>query len=246
MKRYGMSVIIAENAREASLVVLEQLLNQLAENKRSSLALPTGETPKLLYSILARPPKKKRADFSSAIFFQLDEFVGIKKEDKRSFNLYLEKRLFSKQNFLRKNIHMFNCASKNPEKDCTDYEKVISKTGIDFCLLGLGENGHIAFNEPGSKMNSKTRVISLAESTVNSKPKMFSNPVPEKAFTIGVATIMRSKKIVVFATGKKKARAVAFAIKSKTISDAKKCPLASLNYHKNTVLIVDKKAAALL
>lgn len=246
MKRYGMSVIIAENVREASMVVLEQILNQLAENKKSSFALPTGETPELLYSILSRPPKKKRADFSSASFFQLDEFIGIKKGDKRSFNLYLEKRIFSKQNFLRKNIHTFNCASKNPEKDCADYEKAISKTGIDFCLLGLGENGHIAFNEPGSMMNSKTRVISLAESTMKIKSKMLSSSVPEKAFTIGIATIMKSKKIIVFATGKKKARAVAFAIKSKNISDSKKCPLASLNYHKNTVLIVDKKAAALL
>ena len=246
MKRTGIGVIVAPNEMDVSEIVLEQLINQLSGNKKSSFALPTGETPKLLYSMLARLPKKKKPDFSSSHFFQLDEFVGLKKNDRRSFTRYLEKMLFSKQNFKRKNIYTFNTSSKNPEKDCAEYESAVSKTGIDLCLLGLVENGHIAFNEPGSSFSSKTRIISLAKSTLNAKTKMLSSSVPETAFTIGISTIMKSKKIIVIATGRKKAKAISFALKSKKFSDVKKCPLVALNYHKNAVIIADKEAASLI
>lgn len=246
MKRHGLGVIIVDDLEGVSKLTLNLIVEQLAKKKESSFALPTGETPQLLYSMIAKLQKKGKINFSKASFFQLDEFVGLKNNDKRSFTLYLEKKLFSKNNFKRKNIHTFNTASKNPEKDCIDYEKAVSRIGIDFCLLGLGENGHIAFNEPGSKINSKTRLISLAKSTLNAKEKMLSSTVPEKAFTIGINTIMKSKRIFVIATGKKKAKAVSFAVKSKKISDINKCPVAVLNYHKNAVLIVDKEAASKL
>jgi glucosamine-6-phosphate deaminase len=246
MKRYGLGVIVAQDLTAVSKIVLEELIQQLKKKKNSSLTLPTGATPKLLYSMLALPSNKKKVDFSSATFFQLDEFVGLKKGDKKSFAYYLEKNLFSKQNFKKKNIHTFNTAAKNPEKDCVEYEKAISKKGIDFCLLGLGENGHIAFNEPGSDVNSKTRIISLAKSTLNAKSKIGYSNVPSKAFTIGLSTIMKSKRIIVIATGDKKAKAVASAVKSKKLSDIKQNPVSILNYHKNAILIVDKKAAKLI
>jgi glucosamine-6-phosphate deaminase len=246
MKRHGLGVIIVDDLEGVSKLALNLIIDQLSKKKDSSFALPTGETPLVLYSMIAKLQKKGKIDFLKSSFFQLDEFVGLKSKDKRSFTLYLEKKLFSKNNFKRKNIHTFNTSSKNPEKDCFEYERTVSKIGIDFCLLGLGENGHIAFNEPGSKVNSKTRLISLAKSTLNAKEKMLSSTVPEKAFTIGLSTIMKSKRIFVIAIGKKKAKAVSFAVKSKKISDINKCPVAVLNYHKNAVLIIDKEAASKL
>jgi glucosamine-6-phosphate deaminase len=243
-KRFGMNLIVVDDLKEISKIIINEIRVQLKINKNSIFIFPTGETAKLLYLMISKLKGKNKLDFSNAQFFQLDEFVGLKKGDRRSFTLYLEKRLFSKTNFKQKNIHTFNTASKNPLKDCKLYDKKILKNSVDFCVLGLGENGHIAFNEPGSSIDSKTRIISLAKSTLKTKSKMLASSVPKKAFTVGISTIMMSKKIFVIASGKNKSTAVEFAIKSKKMSDMKKCPLAVLNYHKNAMLVIDKKSAS--
>ena len=210
----------------------------------ASLALPTGETAKRFYRVLAEEHKKGNADFSRASLFQLDELEGVGRRDHRSYAHYLHERFISKVNIRKKNVHLLNGKAKDPKEECGEYEKAVQKNGIDLIVLGLGGNGHIAFNEPGSAAGSKTRAVRLKKRTVNAKKS--KDFVPERALSMGLATIMKnSERAVVIASGRHKADAVKCALKGRKKGNHKKCPAAILNFHKNAVMIADKDAAPL-
>ncbi len=223
-----MDVIKVKDYKELSEKASRILIDEILEKPNLTIGFATGATPLGLYKELIKAYKKKKINFSKVKAFNLDEYYLIKKTDKKSYNYYLFNNLFNNINIKKSNINLLNGEAKNPEKESKDYETKIKKNKIDVQILGVGVNGHIAFNEPGSSLNSKTRIV-----TVNQK----------KALTMGISTIMSAKKLILLASGKAKSK----AIKCLLDDDANKnCPVSFLKRHKNLTVIIDNKAGCLL
>jgi len=232
-----MKLIITKNYRELSKKASEMIINEILKKTNLTIGFATGKTPLKTYKNLVKVYKKKKADFSKIKTFNLDEYYPIKKEDKKSYYHYMFKNLFDKINVNKKNINLLDGSSRNPQKECKEYENKIKKSPIDLQILGIGINGHIGFNEPNSPIDSKTRLINLAPETIK-KDKYF-----KRGLTVGVSTILKSKKILLLASGKKKAKVIFSLIKGKK---SKKIPATLLKEHKNLIVIIDKKAGSLL
>jgi glucosamine-6-phosphate deaminase len=218
-----MKLIITKNKSEAVNKTASVISELIRKKPNAVLGLATGETMIPLYKELVSHYKKGKIDFSQIRTFNLDEYAGIKLGNKNSFHSYMDKYLFSKIKIKKQNIHF-------PSSDAKAYEKEIKKSGgIDLCLLGIGENGHIAFNEPGSSFKNITRKVITADS--------------RQAYTMGIKTIMNSRKIVLLAFGAKKAKAIAESIKGKI---TEKVPASILKRHKNSFFIIDKPASSKL
>lgn len=242
----GPKIIIFEDASEISEYAIELIEKELKQNPSITLGMPTGKTVLPVYNELVSVYKKKNLDFSKAKVFDLDEYLGLQPEQKDSFEFFLNKNLFKKINVKEKNVHFLNGSAINIKKECEEYEQKIKESGgIDLMFLGLGVNGHIAFNEPGSPFDSRTREIVLSYTTKASNfGKIYSLiKAPKRALTIGIATILESKKIVLIATGGHKAQAVKAMLESPIST---KCPASALRKHDDVTILLDKKAAALL
>ena len=153
----------------------------------------------------------------------------------------MNKNLFSKINISNKNTHLLNCEAKKPEEECKKYSKLLKQNPIDLQILGIGVNGHIGFNEPHSSFKSKTRPINLTESTIERNSRLFKNKkeMPKKAMTMGISEIMKSKTIILLASGKAKKTIISKLLNSKS---TEKIPASIIKKHKNSILIVDKES----
>jgi len=227
-----MKLVKVKNYKEMSQKAAEIIIKEIAKKPDSTISFATGKTPFGAYKLLIKAYKKGKLDFSKIKAFALDEYYPIKKSDKKSFYYYLHKNLFNKVNIKKENINLLNPEAKNIKKECRNYENKIKKNKIDLQILGVGINGHIAFNEPGSSFNSKTRLVKLKHKAVKSK-----------ALTIGISTILSARKLLLLASGKNKAEAIRCLVKCKP---NKCCPVSFLRKHKNLIVIVDKGAASLL
>src|SRR4030042_1527955 len=232
-----MKLLKTKNYKEMSEKSVEIVIKEINKKPNLAVAFATGKTSLGLYKSLVEACKKKKIDFSEIKAFALDEYYPIKKSDKRSFYYYLYKNLFDKINLKKENINLLDGETKNPNKECRDYENKLKKNGIDLMILGVGINGHIAFNEPGSLKESKTRLVELFSETI--KKNKIKNI--KKALTIGISTIMKSKKIILLASGKNKAEAIKCLIKCKPNSC---CPISFLRKHQNLIVIADKRAGS--
>jgi len=229
-----MKVAITKDYDEMSEKAAEIIIKQIKNKPNSVVGFATGKTVLGLYSHLA----KSKLDFSKVKTFNLDEYYPIKRKDRNSFYYFMHKNLFDKININPENIHLLNGEAKNPKKECENYEEKIKKNPIDLQILGLGVNGHIAFNEPGSLKSSKTRLVNLSKSTIK-----INKTKSKKALTMGIATIMNAKKIILLASGRSKAEAIKRLIEGK---EDEKWPVSFLKGHKNLVVIIDKEAGSLL
>jgi len=232
-----MRLIKVKNYNELSEKASKIIINEISKKPNLTIGFATGKTPIGLYKKLTEVYKKGKIDFSGIKSFNLDECYPIKQKDKRSYSYYMFKNLFNKINIKKENINLLNGGANNFKKECRDYENKIRKNPIDIQILGLGMNGHIGFNEPGSSFNSKTRLVNLDKETIKEKK------VSKKALTVGISTIMKSKKIILLASGKNKAKAVWGLVKGKI---DKNCPVSFLKRHKNIFVIIDGKASSLL
>jgi glucosamine-6-phosphate deaminase len=234
-----MQVIKTSSYRELSKRVAEIVIDEAIKKPDLVLGLATGSTPLGLYRLLVKSFKKGKVDFSKVKTFNLDEYCGLKKSDKQSYHFFMNKNLFSEININKKNIHILNGDAKNKKKECANYEKEIKKAGgIDLQILGIGANGHIAFNEPGSLLNSRTRLIKLDRQTKKDNARFFGSEkqVPEFAFTMGINTILKAKKIILLATKTKKG-IVRRALKEKISSQI---PASFLRLHHCCIFIVEE------
>jgi glucosamine-6-phosphate deaminase len=227
----------SEMSKKASGIIISEIL----KNPRAVLIFPSGRTPKMLYKLLIAEYKKNKIDFSKIKIFNLDEYYPVSKKSRKSFYYYLHKNFFRKVNLKESNINLLNGEAENPEKECKDYERKIMKHRIDLIILGVGNNGHIAFNEPGSGMTSKTRVVELNKETIK-RNSGFLCKVPKRALTLGIKTILSSRKIILLASGKEKAKAIKHLVKGKISKD---WPVSFLREHKNFLVIADKNAFSL-
>jgi len=204
------------------------------------LGLPTGRTSEGIYDELARLHRNGRADFSSARTVNLDEFIGLSAADPRSFRSFMESHLFSRVNLPRAHVHFLNGRARSLEAECRRFERLIARLGgIDLLLLGLGENGHIGFNEPAAALHTATHRVRLTAGTRRANADRFggrTGAVPREALTIGMGTILGAREIVLVATGRRKARAVRAMV---TGGITTTLPASFLQLHPNVRVIID-------
>ena len=237
-----MKVIVCKNYDEASQVGARMVASQVTLKPDSVFGLPTGSTPIGTYQNLAKMYRAGELDFSEAKSFNLDEYFPISREHDQSYYYFMHDNFFNHVNFKPENVHILNGTVKDPQKECADYEAAIKEAGgIDFQVLGIGNNGHIGFNEPGAELSSVTYLVTLTENTLEANARFFDsvNDVPKQALTSGMATILKAKKIILIATGANKKEAVKKILSGKITTE---CPATMLSMHNDVTLIVDEEA----
>jgi glucosamine-6-phosphate deaminase len=241
-----MEVIIRPDKESACLLTARLIAAAIRANPRLTLGLATGSTMEKVYEILAEMRRRDKLSFSQCRTFNLDEYVGLSGADETSYRFYMNKHLFSRINIKKGNTHLPDGKAVDLDKECAHYEAKIQKAGgIDFQLLGIGQDGHIGFNEPLSALLSRTRVKALAPATVAQNVRYFKKPaeMPRRAITMGVGTILASRRCVLLATGKAKAGIIARAVEGPITS---MITASALQLHPRCTIIVDEEAAAKL
>ena len=219
---------------------------ELRANPSLVLGLATGRTMEAVYRILVRLHLDEGLDFSLCRTFNLDEYVGLAPEDARSYRYYMNRRLFSQVNLDLRNTHLPNGMATDLEAECREYEQKIGRCGgIDLQLLGLGQAGHIGFNEPLSALRSRTRVKALSPVTIEQNAAFFGGAqnVPRRAITMGVGTILECRRCLLLATGPSKAEVIAKAVEGPITS---MISATALQLHARCTVVVDEAAAAKL
>ncbi len=216
------------------------LTRQLIFKSNSTVALPTGSTPLKMYKAFVRFKELGIVELKNVHFFNLDEYVGLAKDNPISYTYYMDLNFFSKIGKVNHDIPETDTI--DPEKEALDYEKRIRQSGgFDLCFLGIGVDGHIGFNEPGTSFSSVTHVATLHPSTIERNSKQIGKDVPQKAITVGIKTIMNSRHIVLMATGIEKAKVVLQALLSDVTPEL---PASVLQLHPNVSVLLDEKAAS--
>jgi glucosamine-6-phosphate deaminase len=207
------------------------------------LGLPTGSLPIGLYQELVRRHREKDLDFSRVVTFNLDEYLGLGEDHPQGYHRYMAERLFDHINILRANTHIPSGSAPDYVEHCTWYEgHIVEHGGIDVQFLGIGGDGHIGFNEPGTSLRSRTSVQTLTPQTLRDNSRFFAKfeDVPVHAVTMGVATILEARRIVVIASGTAKADAVARAVEGPLCSMV---TASALQLHTDTTWLLDREAA---
>ncbi|WP_275787596.1 glucosamine-6-phosphate deaminase [Pararhizobium gei] len=241
-----MNIIIKNSAEEASAAVAEILLRQVETKPDSVLGLPTGATPLGVYARLRQEFSKGRGRYKDVTTFNLDEYLGLSSEHPSSYAFYMRETLFRHADFKSERTHIPDGLATDAEAEAERYESLISTHGgIDLMVLGLGRNAHIGFNEPGSPHTSRTRRVALASSTLDANARYFQpgSSQPTHAITMGIGTILESRAIVVLATGREKADAIAASVNG-PVTDA--VPGSALNRHADATIVLDRQAAQAL
>ena len=241
-----MRVIITKNYEEMSKIAAKEIAKLLYVKPEAILGLATGSTPEGVYKELIDLNKEHRADFSKATSYNLDEYKGLKGNHPQSYRYFMDSNLFNHVNIDKSKTYVPNGTAENFEKECMEYDDAIENAGgIDLQLLGIGTNGHIGFNEPSDFLNLNTHVTDLTEDTIKANSRFFENieEVPTQAVTMGLGSIMKSKKIILLASGEKKAEIIAKLVEEKIST---RIPASMLQVHPNVVVIVDEEAASLL
>lgn len=226
-------------SRAAAYAVAEKL----RKKPDAVIMLPTGSTPGGMYRWLIEIYVREGLSFSQATFFNLDEYLNLPPDHPASYRRYMEDNLYCCVDVEFEKVHVPYGITSDPRSECARYEQTIKNAGgIDLCILGIGRNGHIGFNEPGASFDSRTRVVTLDESTRHINAEDFeSNLAPEKAITVGMETIFEAREILLLASGINKAAAVAEAAEGPV---SVKTPASILQCHAKTTLLLDKKAAS--
>lgn len=214
--------------------------SQLTLKPDSVIGFATGSTPVGLYKKLIEMYNNKDVDFSQAVGFNLDEYYPISHDNPQSYHYFMKKNLFDYININKSFIP--DGATKNPEQECENYERLIDEYGgIDLQILGIGQNGHIGFNEPDDTLNTSTHLTRLTESTISANSRFFNSidEVPTHAITMGISTILKSKKIILLASGKNKHNVVKELLTNDINTNL---PATMLKVHRDVVLIIDEEA----
>jgi len=241
-----MRVIVVQDAAEVSRSAAQFVARIVRRRPYSVLGLATGGTPQGMYAELIRMHAEEGLDFSKVITFNLDEYVGLGPNDPQSYRYYMQQYFFDGINVDPRNTHVPDGRALDFEAHCEQYEKAIKESGgIDLQVLGIGSDGHIAFNEPGSSLGSRTRLKTLTSETIRDNARFFGgeDKVPRLAITMGVGTILESRQCLLMASGGTKARAIRDAIEGPVTAQV---TASALQLHRDVVAILDEEAARLL
>ena len=238
-----MEVIIRPDRNAAALLTARIIADEVRKNPSLVLGLATGRTMETLYEFLVREHREYGLDFSLCRSFNLDEYVGLSVENPNSYLTYMNKHLFQRINIDLRNTHIPNGMAADLDAECERYEALIRRHGgIDLQILGIGRAGHIGFNEPLSALRSKTRVKSLTPETIAQNAPLFDPPesMPRRAITMGVGTVLESKRCLMLVTGGEKADVLAKAVEGPITS---MITASALQLHQRCTVICDEAAA---
>jgi glucosamine-6-phosphate deaminase len=242
-----MQVSVFKDDRTLARTLAAHIAQSLVGKPDLVLGLPTGRTPIRLYHELGAMHAKGQIDFARATTFNLDEFLGIPSSHPGSYRSFMQEHLFSRVNLSPERINIPNGAAADPAAECERYERAIAEAGgIDLQLLGIGTNGHIGFNEPARELAAMTHRVVLKASTRHSNAGLFGgdeSQVPKEALSMGMATIMHARRIVLMATGKSKARCIQRVVHGPITT---KLPASFLQLHRHVELMLDESAASAL
>lgn len=244
--RKKISLLIVPGPHDVGSAAAEIIKNTLKKKSRCVLGFATGSTTVPLYRELVGLYKRGVISFRDCICFTLDEYRHLPPIHRRSLRHFMEKNLFSRVDIPRENIHYLNGAADDPERECRAYGEEIRRAGgIDVQILGIGFNGHIGYNEPGSSRLSRTRMVMLSEETrARLRPLFGQTGPPRYALTMGVATILSAKRILLLAAGRDKSRVIDKALREKPAGDL---PASFLQTYPGPItVILDTQAARLL
>ena len=243
-----MRLVIHENYQDASRWTAEYIYRKIEEHRSAQsrpfvLGLPTGSSPIGIYQALIRMYKAGTATFDDIVTFNMDEYVGLPADHPESYHFFMQDNFFSQVNVKPENIHILDGMAPDLLKECEQYEESIrAHGGIDLFLGGVGVDGHIAFNEPGSSLSSRTRIKTLTTNTRLTNARFFDgdiDAVPSQALTVGVGTIMDAHEVVIIVSGYNKAQALREAVEG---SVSHLCTLSCLQMHRRAVIVCDDAA----
>lgn len=240
-----MKIIFAKDYEELSKKAAEMMLAVIRSTPKAVLGLATGTTPLGLYARLIEDHKINGTDYRHIRTVNLDEYKGLPASHEQSYAYFMRHNLFEGLGIAPEQTNIENSMAEDEAEECARYDALLDAMPRDIQLLGLGSNGHIAFNEPKTPFGSGTHVVSLAESTIKDNARLFASQdeVPRKAFTMGIRHIMQAKRILILASGANKAEAVFRMTKGQVTEDV---PASVLQLHPDCTLIVDEAAAARL
>lgn len=243
-----MRVIIEKNYDEMSKWAANHIVERInafnpTEKKPFVLGLPTGSTPIGTYRELVHLHQKGKISFKNVVTFNMDEYVNIAEDHPESYHSFMWNNFFRHIDIPKENVNILNGNAENLEAECARYEaKILSYGGIDLFMGGIGPDGHIAFNEPGSSLTSRTRVKTLTTDTIIANSRFFDNDVnkvPKTALTVGVGTVMDAREVMILANGHNKARALAHAIEGAV---SQMWTVSVLQMHPKGIIVCDDAA----
>lgn len=237
-----MKIIAVKNYEEMSIIACNVLVKKINQIDYPVLGFATGSTPDGLYQQLIEKFNNNEVSFKNVTSFNLDEYVGLKKEDLNSYYYYMKNSFFNLIDIPDKSINIPDGLAKNLQRECEKYEeKIKHANNIDIQILGIGVNGHIGFNEPGTSFTSVTRVVDLSDTTIESNSRFFNSvdEVPNQAISMGIKTIMKSKEVILLVSGKNKAEILSKFLKE---NPTENLPASILKIHKNLTIIADEEA----
>ena len=243
-----MRLIIEKDYDQMSRWAAEHVIKRINEAKPTAekpfvLGLPTGSSPEGMYACLVKACKEGRVSFKHVLTFNMDEYVGLPEEHPESYHSFMARNLFDHIDCPKENIHILNGNAEDLEAECAHYEKMIAEAGgIDLFLGGIGPDGHIAFNEPGSSLSSRTRVKTLTTDTIIANSRFFEgdvNKVPKLALTVGVGTVMAAREVMILVNGHHKARALQAAVEG---SVNHMWTISALQMHQHGIIVCDEPA----
>lgn len=238
-----MEVIVKKDYESLSKQVAEILAEEIRKKPDINLGLATGSTPVGTYEELIKLHKQKGLDFSKVKTFNLDEYIGLSGDHPNSYRYFMNDILFDHINIKKENTFIPNGKARDPKKECKAYDKLIEEAGgIDIQILGIGTNGHIAFNEPAEELSAGTSVVDLTENTIKDNSRFFDSidEVPKTAITMGIGSILKARKILLLANGENKAEIIKELLNRDTVTT--KLPASFLLLHPDVTVIVDEAA----
>lgn len=238
-----MNIKILKDYEAISEAAFNVMKNIVVEKENAVLGLATGSSPIRMYELMIKDHQNNHTDYSKCSTYNLDEYVGIDRDHSQSYWTFMHENLFHGLNIGERNIHV---PYGNNAADCAGYEKAMENVQVDIQVLGIGANGHIGFNEPGTPFNEETHIVELTQKTREDNARFFDddiNKVPTQAITMGIATIMKAKKILLVASGANKADAVYAMIKGEIDP---MCPASVLQNHSNVDIFIDEAAGSKL
>lgn len=238
-----MKLIVEKDYNSMSKTAGKILIDAIEKNPKIVLGLATGSTPVGMYEEIIKAYKKNHLDLSSVKSFNLDEYIGLAGNNSQSYRFFMENVFFNHINIKKENTFVPNGKAKDLEEHCKEYDKMIEKAGgIDIQILGVGENGHIAFNEPDHYLFTGTSVVNLTKETVKVNSRFFNEgeKVPNTAITMGMGGILKAKKIILLANGKRKNHVIKRLLNETKVSTL--FPVSFLLLHPDVTIIVDKEA----
>lgn len=240
-----MKVIRCKDYDECSKVAADVFVEAIKANPEIILGLATGSSPIGIYKNLIKNYEEGNISFKNVRTYNLDEYVGISRENDQSYYYFMHDNLFNHVDIVEENVHVPYAYEGAYAESCKAYTEELKKVSVDIQLLGIGANGHIGFNEPGTSFDQETFIVELTEKTREDNKRFFASidDVPTHAITMGIADIMRAKKIVLIACGENKAEAVKMLLSEQVTTDF---PASALHNHNDVIVVIDEAASKLL